>query len=152
MVLDNSFREVFPHLFAITDNENARVAEVWSTNGWRPMFRRMFGIAETAEWQNLQLLLHDITLSPGRDQVSWKLESSGQFSTGSLYREIFRAAPSIDLSGIWKAKIPAKIKIFLWQMARNRIPSGDQVRKRHGPGDGKCPWCGMDEDSDQILF
>lgn len=72
--------------------------------------------------------------------------------TGSLYKEIFISAPTKDLSGIWKSKIPAKIKIFLWQTARNRIPSGDQMRKQHGPGDCKCPWCRMDEDSDHILI
>lgn len=42
-------------------------------------------------------------------------------------------------------RIPARIKIFLWQVARNCIPSGDQVLKCHGPGDGKCVWCGQDE-------
>lgn len=29
--------------------------------------------------------------------------------------------------------MPAKIKIFLWQVSRNRITSGD-VQKKHGPG------------------
>lgn len=80
--------------------------------------------------------------SRGHDEVLWRLEPPGEFSTGSLYKEIFKTATPCDMSGIWKARLPAKIKIFLWQVARNRITSGDQVQKRKGPGDGKYIWCG----------
>ena len=37
-------------------------------------------------------------------------------------------------------------------MARNGIPSGDQVRKQHGLGDGKCVWCGKDKTCDHIII
>lgn len=40
----------------------------------------------------------------------------------------------------------------MWQVARQRISSGDQVLQRHGPGDGKCVWCGLNEDCDPIIF
>lgn len=82
----------------------------------------------------------------------WKLEPSGQFSMGSLYKEIFRNYGVCDVMDIWKSSIPAKIKIFLWQIARDCSPSGDQALKWHGPGDGKCVWCGQDESCDHIIF
>lgn len=128
------------------------MADIWTNRGWAPTFRRTFGVDETTEWHKLIVELSDIRLSLGRDEVTWKVKPSRNFSIGSLYKEFFKAAPRINLSGIWKAKIPAKIKIFLWQVARNRIPSGDQVHKLHGTGDGKCTWCGIEEDSDHILF
>ena len=93
---------------------------------------------------------HQLTL--GGDEVIWRLEPSICFLTCSLYREIFKSATPCDLSGIWKARLPAKIKILLWKVARDRITSGDQVQKRRGPGDGKCIWCGDHEDRDHILF
>ena len=48
--------------------------------------------------------------------------------------------------------LPLKIKIFVWQLLRDRLPSGVAVRKRHGPGDGLCPLCGIPETGTHILF
>ena len=45
-----------------------------------------------------------------------------------------------------------KIKIFVWQLLRDRIPSGTEVLKRHGPGDGMCPLCAVPETKTHILF
>lgn len=43
-----------------------------------------------------------------------------------------------DLSDIQQVRMSSKIEKNIWQVAKNRIPSGDQVRKRHEPGDDKC--------------
>lgn len=32
-----------------------------------------------------------------------------------------------------------KIKIIVWQLLRDRLPSSTEVAKRHGLGDGLCP-------------
>ena len=37
---------------------------------------------------------------------------------------------------------PLKIKIFTWQLARDRLPSTDQILKYHGPS---CALCGEEE-------
>lgn len=149
---DQSLRERFPALFAISDKPNAKMADVWINERWQPGFRRSLGPTEINEWEELRTKLQGVHPTRGGDEVSWKLEASGCFSTGSLYKEIFKANNPCDLSGIWKARLPAKIKIFLWQVVRNRITSGDQVQKRHGPGNGKCVWCGAVEDRDHVLF
>ena len=47
---------------------------------------------------------------------------------------------------------PPKIRIFLWQAFRGRLPSADQIRKRNGPGSQFCALCGDVEDSDHIFF
>ena len=49
-------------------------------------------------------------------------------------------------------KLPLKIRIFLWQWIRGRVPSRVEVLKRNGPGDGMCPLCGTVEDSNHIFF
>ena len=86
------------------------------------------------------------------DRARWRLEPSGQFSTKSLYLAI---APSLGheaFSSIWEIRLPLKIRIFLWQWIRGRLPSGVEVLKRNGPGDGRCPLCGPEEDSNHIFF
>ena len=51
---------------------------------------------------------------------------------------------------VWLAKIPHKIKIFLWLLARRRLPAGGQLCIRHGPSDGFCALCDQWEDSNHI--
>ena len=54
--------------------------------------------------------------------------------------------------GLWKAGLPLKIKIFMWQMVRNRLPTSDNVAKRNGPADGTCTLCGLGENANHIFF
>ena len=48
--------------------------------------------------------------------------------------------------------IPLKIKIFLWQMFRNRLPTSDNVAKRNAPADGTCTTCGLGENANHVFF
>jgi hypothetical protein len=52
----------------------------------------------------------------------------------------------------WRMKVPPRIKVFLWQLIRGRLPSCEQVAKRHGPSDGSCALCGETEDCNHIFF
>jgi hypothetical protein len=53
---------------------------------------------------------------------------------------------------MWKAPIPLKTKIFVWQLLPDQIPSGVEVAKRHGPGNGLCPPCAILELTHHIVF
>lgn len=53
--------------------------------------------------------------------------------------------------GLWKAGIPLKIKIFMWQMFRNRLPTSDNMAKRNGPSNGTCAICGLVEDANHVF-
>lgn len=65
----------------------------------------------------------------------------------------FAASPGPEeLAQIWGIKIPFKICIFLWQLIRGRFPSGVHVLERNGLGNGSCPLCDVEEDSNHIYF
>ncbi|XP_071680276.1 uncharacterized protein [Lolium perenne] len=53
---------------------------------------------------------------------------------------------------MWEAPVPLKIKIFSWQLALDKLPSGLQIHARHGPSNGLCPLCGVPEDASHIFF
>lgn len=48
--------------------------------------------------------------------------------------------------------LPLKIKIFVWQLPRDRLPSRTEVIKQNGPNDGLCPLCGAQETRTNIFF
>lgn len=98
------------------------------------------------------MLLRAVSPSTEPDSFRWKFEPSGQFTASSLYLALHNGAAPFQAMDIWKARIPTKIKIFLWQLVRDRLPSGVEVQKRHGRGDGLSPHCGAVEDANHIFF
>ncbi|XP_073357950.1 uncharacterized protein [Aegilops tauschii subsp. strangulata] len=143
----------FPDLFSIAVAAPIFVVTTLIDLG-QLAFRRPFGPAENADWQELLdcIALHEPDLTIGDDRSRWRLEPSGQFSTRSLYQAI---APSLGheaLTAIWEIRLPLKIRIFLWQWIRDHLPSGVEVLKCNGPGDGHCLLCGPEEDSNHIFF
>jgi hypothetical protein len=53
---------------------------------------------------------------------------------------------------VWQTRVPPKIKVFLWQLIRGKLPSSEQVAKRHGPSNDRCVLCGEMEDCNHIFF
>jgi hypothetical protein len=53
---------------------------------------------------------------------------------------------------VWRTRVPPKIKIFLWQIVRGRLPPGAQLSKRHAPSNGLCALCGEWEDYNHTFF
>jgi hypothetical protein len=53
---------------------------------------------------------------------------------------------------IWKCKVPLKIRVFLWQIFQNRIPTAQQLRARDWKGSERCVMCRLNEDIDHLLF
>lgn len=57
---------------------------------------------------------------------------------------------------IWKINTPPKINIFLWRMFKNRLPTGENLRKRNlltNEIDGKYHFCkGGEETITHVFF
>jgi hypothetical protein len=126
------------------------VAEV-AASGWVVPFRRGLTPAEALGWEALLASLPE-ALPGGPDSAFWRLAPTGTFSVRSAYRALFRGPGLSWTSHLWKAPIPLKIKIFVWQLLRDRLPSGVEVAKRNGPGNGLCPLCAAPEDTRHIMF
>lgn len=77
---------------------------------------------------------------------------SGKFTVNSVYRELSRGHVPMAATGLWKAKIPLKIKVFLWQLCQDRLPTSINIAKRNGPAFGPCALCGNPKDADHAFF
>jgi hypothetical protein len=142
----------FERLFDICTSKEITVAEALPVSAASLQFRRSFGPMELDLWSALVQETSRVDLSSTEDSVRWDLEPNGRFSVSSLYRKI-NQGPSLPHEAIlWSAKLPLKIKIFLWQMARGRLPSNEQINRRHGASNGRCALCGRIESVDHIFF
>jgi hypothetical protein len=50
----------------------------------------------------------------------------------------------------WLAKLPLMIKIFMWQLAKDKLASSKKITKRHGRSNRLCMLCGSLEYADHI--
>lgn len=76
----------FHKLFQITSRPDIEVAQAYKNDHWEIQFRRQLNEELSAEWVQLQELLSEVTLSEGRDKVTWALDKSKKYSTKSLYK------------------------------------------------------------------
>uniref|UniRef100_A0ACD5ZW81 Uncharacterized protein n=1 Tax=Avena sativa TaxID=4498 RepID=A0ACD5ZW81_AVESA len=142
---------LYPSLFAISAAPEILVQEAFLEGHWNILFRRHLSAAEDA---NRLMLLRSLpgALSEAPVSAAWQLHPSGEFTVNSAYRALFQGPELGWTAPLWKAPLPLSIRIFVWQLLRDRLPSGAEVAKRNGPCDGLCPLCGTLETCAHIMF
>jgi hypothetical protein len=104
------------------------------------------------DWGTILNDASKVQLGSAHDIVSWKLESRGKFSVKSTYNALTSSDGGPTHRDIWKGKIPAKIKIFLWLVANDAILTKDNMIKRNWSGDPSCYFCQQPETVTHLLF
>jgi hypothetical protein len=97
------------------------------------------------------------------DVWAWHFERSGVLSVRSVYRMIVRTRQRrsnwLDerASGshqqmeekawknLWKVHVPSKLRVFLWRLAHQSLPTGDVRHRRHMSDSSSCSVCGADD-------
>jgi hypothetical protein len=97
-------------------------------------------------------VLENVTLNSEKETVRWIFEKSGKFTTSSLYRELTFPGVNIRwMNNIWTAKLPLKIKIFLWRVCNDKIQSADQLARKNWAGPTDCKLCGKFKSTENIF-
>ena len=150
---DCALKVTFPNLFHIAVPQDLEVVEACVKGQWFLEFRRQLNGILWEEWSNLMLVLDEVSLSDGRDEVFWVLERSQQYLAKSLYNLMtFGGVQDVQMMFIWKCNIPLKVKIFLWMAIHDRIQCGVQLKKKKWSGAEECFSSDRLETSDHILF
>ena len=86
-------------------------------------------------WQvwNLTLLFFILKVDGNEeDKVVWITAWSGSFEVWSFYSILSdRSNHPFPWKSIWKVKAPAKVSFFTWTVAKGRILTLDNLRKRN---------------------
>jgi hypothetical protein len=106
----------------------------------------------------------------GEDFASWPHAKFGSYTVRSAYNlarsESFFAAQSNSGRGLsstvadeerfwkklWKIKAPGKMKITLWRLAHDCLPSGHQFCRRHIPASDACVFCDREERAEHTML
>jgi hypothetical protein len=96
--------------------------------------------------------LKNFTLNDEKEQSLWKWTSSRKFTVKSVYEHLTKDGRGESNKRIRKAKIPEKIKIFMWLAEQKAILTKDNLIRRKWKGSPGCYFCGNPETTDNIMF
>jgi hypothetical protein len=142
----------FPDLYRIVRKKGVSVASVLSSTPLNISFRRGITGDRLDEWLKLVSLVFLVNPNNNRDILVWQIKRDGIFSTQSLYREMMKKERISGKEVFWKAKLPLKIKVFLWYLRRGVILTKDNLIKRRWKGDPRCSFCGLQESIQHLFF
>jgi hypothetical protein len=115
-------------------------------------FRRTLRGLNLAQWNAIKEKLSALNLSTDNDFISWSLNQNNIFSTKSMYHWLERNLAGSHNKWIWKAKIPLKIKIFLWQMCQDAVLTRENMKKKELAWIPVCSFCNHLETNDHLFF
>jgi hypothetical protein len=85
-------------------------------------------------------LLLNCPLGEGKDVPIWNLSSKRVLQL------------RVSFKHLWKARVPPKIKIWLWLIWHNAIATKNNMQKRVWTGNTKCRFCEEEEDIHHLFF
>lgn len=92
------------------------------------------------------------------DMLIWVLDSKGCFSIKLAYHALNPLPPSIYPQNVcwrklWNLKAPERIKVFLWRVGVNALPTRENVSSQCGTENPECVLCNHDiEDPCHLFF
>jgi hypothetical protein len=103
--------------------------------------------------EELLSIASSICLNDKDDEMVWMFNSSGVYSSHSLYRVVnFRGVEPIFLPTVWKLHVPPRIHFFLWLVSKNKLLTRDNLGKRRRVDDPSCLFCSDNETVHHLLF
>jgi hypothetical protein len=111
----------FPRLYEICNDRNSLVGDCYKQGECVIEFRRPFGPGELAQWEDMLTELGCVSIQEGNDGIHWCLEKSGQYTIRSMYRSlVHRGVLNPHMRRVWKARLPMKLKVFMWQVFQDK--------------------------------
>ncbi|KAL0337807.1 UNVERIFIED_CONTAM: hypothetical protein Scaly_2055800 [Sesamum calycinum] len=98
----------------------------------------------------------------GEDFFVWHHTANGMFSVKSAYHVAVSLAnrnqPSTSQpihspwKAVWSANVPGKVRVFIWKLAQNALPTGSNLFKKLRDVVLVCPYCGSEEEDTEHVF
>lgn len=121
----------FWEIYVICNEKLVCLSDVWDGYTVKLSFRRNFLPRLIEQWYELEQFVMSTALSEEQDTLVWQYNSSGVYSTKSLYSIInFRGIMPLYIPALWSLVVPPRIHIFIWLLSHNRIMTRDNLKKK----------------------
>jgi hypothetical protein len=144
-------KDKYPLLYNLCNEVDITVAAAAARN-WFFTYRR---------WLSAELLVQDgemrdnlsrVGLTQEVDVPVWDWTKNGQFTVKSIYKDLSKAGIDRSFKHLWKAKIPLKIKVWLWLSWHNAIATKDTMLESGWTGNPFCQFCRQKESILHLFF
>ena len=103
-------------------------------------------------WVDLVDTVYSYSFTNSKDAVTWKKSKIGSFSSRSVYDSLTSSDQGQPFLHIWKAKIPHRIKVFMWLLENDAVLTKDNLIRRNWLGSPTCYFCSDNENADHLFF
>lgn len=77
-------------------------------------------------------MLSQVVLSARSDRWEWELETNGEFTVGSTRCYIDKCIlPSGSIAAKWCRLVPIKVKVHLWHVLMDKLPTMNNLDDKH---------------------
>lgn len=102
------------------------------------------------------LAIH-IPVRPKADKLIWVHNPKGNFSVKSTFcieteQTYSPSSSTMSWNKLWKIQAPERIKMLLWRIGANSLPTKENIQKRVATHDPLCALCQQDTESPIHLF
>lgn len=145
-----SLKDKFPELLEICNDDQVCSVASKEQRNWILTFRRWLDEGLQNKLRELLDLVRTVPIAVGRDGPRWTWEK--MFFVKSTYSHLCGGAPGHKNRRIWKAKIPLKIKIWMWLICKIAFLTKDNLAKIKWQGDKHCSFCNQEESIEHLMF
>ncbi|XP_024640744.1 uncharacterized protein [Medicago truncatula] len=129
----------FSRLYELAEDKECSVAEarrvIGPDRGWERVWRRRLLAWEEESVRECYVLLYNIVLQENvHDAWRWLLDPIQGYSVRGAYRFLTTTGEPLDRTlddDVWQKHIPSKVSLFVWRLLRNRLPTKDNLVRRH---------------------
>jgi len=148
---DKPLCAVAPTLFDICCDKNISVYHFLTKQG-QLNFKRWLTPILFYQWLGVVNEIYMHNFQNNEDIPRWRWNKNNCFSTKSVYDFLNKDNSGNRFKHVWKAKIPYKIKIFMWLVENNAVLTKGNLLKRHWVGSPTCHFCFENESIDHLFF
>ncbi|RHN60029.1 putative RNA-directed DNA polymerase [Medicago truncatula] len=158
-----SLRDRFSRLYDLSVLKGESVAMMralgWEEEGEAWRWRRRLWAWEEELLGELRLLLQNVSLQVHRkDGWKWSADSTSCYTVQSAYKTLIAQVyfdHSVMSTSLWHKDVPLKVVLFAWRLFRDRLPTKDNLHRRHVLGvDAQfcVSGCGFVETSNHLFL
>lgn len=141
----------FSAIFELCNEKNITVKNFVDKAG-ELSFRRWLPEQLAEQYVHMCQLVLNQSFENRNDRSSWRWTKQGAFTVKCTYDYLTKDDAGYSYGKIWKAKIPYKIKIFVWLIELGAVLTKDNMVKRKWIGDPSCRFCETAESVDHLFF
>nr|GEU32001.1 RNA-directed DNA polymerase, eukaryota [Tanacetum cinerariifolium] len=153
-ILDMPLCARFPRIFALENDTDVSVAVKQGAPSLDASFRRPVrdGV-ERLQWEELVVMVGDISLSSSADRWVCDLNGDGEFCVKDIRTTLDNLfLPSSVVASRWVKHVPIKVNIFAWRARLDRLLTRGNLISRVVLNSSNCSNCDLVTEDSQHLF